>query len=146
MPLIKFKRLNEQFQLPTQATPGAAGFDVRYTGTDPYFLKAGCTRLVRLGFKVEIPEGYEIQVRPRSGLALKHSITVTNAPGTIDSDYRGECGVILTNLSEFDYTITPGERIAQFVVQQVPEVTLVEVEELSETTRGEGGYGSTGKQ
>jgi dUTP pyrophosphatase len=141
--LIKFKALEEEFQLPTQGTPDAAGFDMR--ALSQTLLAPGQRKLLPLGCSVEIPKGYEIQVRPRSGLALKQGITVLNSPGTIDADYRGPCGVILINTNDIDYTIQKGERVCQFVVAKVPSVELELVEELSNTERGEGGFGSTGK-
>ena len=101
--------------------------------------------LIPTGLKVAIPEGYEIQVRPRSGLAIKHGITMLNTPGTVDSDYRGELKVIVVNLSNKTYTIEPNERIGQFVLNKIEQIEFVEVEELDDTERGEGGFGHTGK-
>lgn len=140
---VKFKSLDPLFQLPKQETQDAAGFDMRaLRGKD---LEPGERTLIPLGCAVQIPLGYEIQVRPRSGLAFKHGITVLNTPGTIDADYRGPCGVILINTSAETYHIEPNERVCQFVVAQVPTVSIELVEELTETERGEGGFGSTGK-
>ena len=144
--LIKIKQLSHLSYLPKQATEGAAGFDVAYPGTQDVMIMPTKAVLIKLGFAVEVPPGFEIQVRPRSGLALKEFITVANSPGTIDSDYRGECGVILHNFGNQPYTVRPGERVAQFVVAAVPKVSLELVEELSNTERGTGGFGSTGKQ
>lgn len=122
-------------------TKGAAGVDVAAVGN--HIIEPGKTRMIPTGLAVAIPEGFEIQVRSRSGMASK-GIFVTNSPGTIDSDYRGEIGVILTNSTEQPYYITDGERVAQLVVSPVYEPVFEEVEELSTTARGDGGYGSTG--
>lgn len=142
---VKIKKLKAGAELPVQATPGAAGFDVRYLGTENVLIMPARAELIPTGLALEIEPGFEVQVRPRSGLARKEFVTVANSPGTIDSDYRGEVGVILHNFGKEPYTVTPGERIAQLVVCAVPEVELEEVEELSTTERGEGGFGSTGK-
>lgn len=141
---IKFKALHPDFRLPEQAHTADAGFDVRYLGSDFVFLKPGERKLLPTGCSVEIPEGYEIQVRPRSGLALKQGLTVLNTPGTIDAHYRGPCGVILLNTSDEVRVIESGDRIAQFVVNKLPTVTLELVEELTNTERGSDGFGSTG--
>jgi dUTP pyrophosphatase len=140
---IKFKALDSRFQLPTQGSPDAAGFDMR--ALDEVMLMPGQRTLVPLGCAVEIPQGYEIQVRPRSGLALKNGITVLNSPGTIDADYRGPCGAILLNASQDAYLVAKDERVCQFVVAKVPTVAVEMATELSDTERGEGGFGSTGK-
>jgi dUTP pyrophosphatase len=124
-------------------TPGAAGLDVVAAVQAPLLLKEGARALVPTGFALEVPLGYEVQVRPRSGLALKHGVTVLNAPGTIDSDYRGEVGVILVNLGSEPYTICRGERIAQLVVARVARVAVQAADELSSTQRGDGGFGHT---
>ena len=145
MALVKIKKLSQMMELPTQGSPEAAGFDVRYPGTEDVLIMPTQAKLIKLGFAVEIEPGFEIQVRPRSGLALKEFVTVDNSPGTIDSDYRGECGVILHNFGNQPYTVRPGDRVPQFVVAAVPKVTLEVVEELSDTVRGKGGFGSTGK-
>lgn len=142
---IKFKSEHPEFKLPTQATKGSAGFDMRACIDQPVTLMPKQRMLISLGCSVEIPEGYEIQVRPRSGLAIKEGITVLNTPGTIDSDYRGLCQVILINLSDNWFKIEPQDRVCQFVVQKVPEVELELVQELASTDRGTGGFGSTGK-
>lgn len=131
--------------LPEYETLGAAGMDVRANIENEIELKSLERKLIPTGLKVEIPNGYEIQVRPRSGLALKHGITMANAIGTIDSDYRGELKVILMNVSPDTYIIKPNERIGQLVLNKVEQIEFVEVQELGETTRGEGGFGSTGK-
>lgn len=131
--------------LPSQATSGSSGFDLRAAVDEPLVLNPGKRALVPTGIRLAIPEGYEGQVRARSGLAIKHGIAMVNAPGTIDADYRGELAVILINLGEEPFEIRRGERIAQLVFAAVAPVTLQQVETLSETTRGEGGFGSSGK-
>ena len=130
--------------LPVYETGLSAGMDVRAELGKPIVLNPGSSNLIPTGLYVEIPPGYEIQVRPRSGLAFKRGITVLNAPGTIDADYRGELGVILINTSSESQTIEPGERIAQLVISPVYQIEWVEVDELGETERGSGGFGSTG--
>lgn len=130
--------------LPTYETTDSAGMDVRANIPEPETIPAGQRSLVKTGLKVAIPSGYEIQVRPRSGLAYKFGITVLNAPGTIDADYRGEIGVILHNTSPDDLMIEPGERIAQLVLAPVTQISWKEVDILDDTHRGEGGFGSTG--
>ena len=119
--------------------------DVRANIKEPIILKSLERILIPTGLKVAIPEGYEIQVRPRSGLAIKHGITMLNTPGTVDSDYRGELKVIVVNLSNEAYTIEPNERIGQFVLNKIEQIEFVEVQELDSTERGEGGFGHTGK-
>ena len=136
--------LEDGVQKPMYMTEGSAGMDVRANIKEPITLGSLERVLVPTGIKMEIPLGYEVQVRPRSGLALKHGISMANTPGTIDSDYRGEIGVILINLSKEDFVINPGERIAQLVLGKVYQMDLVEGE-LSQTERGEGGFGHTGK-
>lgn len=131
-------------QLPAYATPQSAGMDLRANIEDPITLRPLERRIVPTGLYIALPEGYEAQVRPRSGLALKHGITVLNSPGTIDSDYRGEIGVLLINLSDTPFVINAGERIAQMVVARHEQAKLIEVEELDDTERGAGGYGHTG--
>lgn len=131
-------------QLPAYATPQSAGMDLRANIEDPITLRPLERRIVPTGLYIALPEGYEAQVRPRSGLALKHGITVLNSPGTIDSDYRGEIGVLLINLSDTPFVINAGERIAQMVVARYEQAELIEVEELDDTERGAGGYGHTG--
>lgn len=132
--------------LPTYATTGSSGMDIRASLTEPVVLQPMERALIPTGIFVEIPEGYEIQVRPRSGLAIKQGITCLNTPGTIDSDYRGEIKVILVNLSGEPQTISSGDRIAQMVLQQVPVISWQAVEVINETERGAGGFGHTGKQ
>lgn len=136
--------------LPSYETPGAAGADVR-ANLMPEDRAAGITlkpmqrMIVPTGIRVEIPAGFEVQIRPRSGLAVKHGITLPNTPGTIDSDYRGPLGVALVNLSDVPYTIQHGDRIAQMIVAPVVQAAFAVVEALSDTARGAGGFGSTGR-
>jgi dUTP pyrophosphatase len=141
---VRVKRLNHGagLALPAYATSGAAGMDI--CAAESLHLRAGKRHAVATGFAFAIPDGYEVQVRPRSGLALKHGITCLNTPGTIDSDYRGEVKVILANLGEDDFMINKGDRIAQIVVAPVTHGRLVEADDLDETVRGAGGFGSTG--
>jgi dUTP pyrophosphatase len=131
--------------LPSYETVGAAGMDVRANLSSTVYVSSGERMLVPTGLYLEIPVGLECQVRPRSGLALKKGITVLNTPGTIDSDYRGEVGVILMNLSNENFTIEPNDRIAQLVFCPVIQVTLIETDALESSDRGTGGFGSTGK-
>lgn len=130
--------------LPQYETPLSAGVDLRANITESIVLKPLERKLVKTGLFMALPAGYEAQVRPRSGLAYKNGITVLNSPGTIDADYRGEIGVILVNLSNQDFTIEDGERIAQLVVAKCEQAQFVAVEELDQTERGAGGFGSTG--
>jgi len=139
--------INESpFDLPAYATISSAGLDLKAVLDAPVSLAPLERKIIGTGLKIALPEGYEAQVRPRSGLAAKHGITVLNAPGTIDADYRGEIGVILVNLSNDSFTIQPGERIAQLVVAQYTQVSWQPTANLEETDRGEGGFGSTGKK
>ncbi|MBY6158250.1 dUTP diphosphatase [Pseudooceanicola nitratireducens] len=133
--------------LPFYASAGAAGADVRANLPDRgmVVLEPGARALVPTGLRMAIPEGFEVQVRPRSGLALKHGVTLANSPGTIDSDYRGELGVILVNLGDAPFEVVHGERIAQLVVAPVTQGVFAVVEDLDETARGAGGFGSTGR-
>ena len=143
--MIKIKVVNRGHQqLPAYATPQSAGMDLRANLSEPITLHPMERRLIPTGLHIALPEGYEAQVRPRSGLALKHGLTVLNTPGTIDADYRGEIGVVLINLSQEDLVINDGERIAQMVIARHEQGDLVVVEELDQTERGEGGYGHTG--
>ena len=143
--MIEVKVINRGRQpLPAYATPLSAGMDLRADITEPVVLQPLERRLFPTGLFIALPEGYEAQVRPRSGLALKHGITVLNTPGTIDADYRGEVGVLLVNLSQEPFTIEPGERIAQMVIAHHEQVTFQLVDALDETERGAGGYGHTG--
>ncbi|AQR75559.1 dUTP diphosphatase [Sphingomonas sp. LM7] len=141
---IQIQRLphGEDLPLPAYATQGAAGMDV--VAAEDLTLAPGARHAVATGFAMAIPEGYEVQVRPRSGLALKHGVTCLNTPGTIDSDYRGEVKVILANLGDTPFPIARGDRIAQLVPAPVQRAELAEVETLDETARGAGGFGSTG--
>ena len=132
--------------MPAYATQSSAGLDLKAVLAEAVTLGPLERKIVGTGLKIALPDGYEAQVRPRSGLAAKHGITVLNAPGTIDADYRGEIGVILVNLSNEPFTIQPGERIAQLVVAQYSQVEWSPVESLDSTQRGEGGFGSTGKK
>ncbi|MDA0773983.1 MAG: dUTP diphosphatase [Bacteroidetes bacterium] len=136
---------NSRFDLPNYESTAAAGLDLRANIDDPIVLGPLKRRVIPTGLSIALPEGYEAQIRPRSGLSAKFGITVLNAPGTIDADYRGDIGVILINLSEEEYTLQPGERIAQMVVAPFTQIQWEPVETLSETTRGEKGFGSTGK-
>ena len=131
-------------KLPEYATSMSAGFDLRANLEEPVTLKAGDRMLIGTGLLIALEPGYEAQVRPRSGLALKKGITVLNAPGTIDADYRGEIGVILYNASKEDFIIEPGERIAQMIIAKYEQISWEQVEVLDETERGSGGYGHTG--
>ena len=133
-------------QLPEYATPLSAGMDLRANIDSPIVLKPMERRLVPTGLYIALPPGYEAQVRPRSGLALKKGITVLNAPGTVDADYRGEVGVILINLSNEDFTIEDGERIAQMVIARHEQAEFVQVEVLEETERGAGGFRHSGRK
>ena len=131
-------------ELPAYGTPMAAGMDVRAALAEPLALKPLQRALVPTGLRIQLPEGYECQIRPRSGLALKHGVTVANAPGTIDADYRGEIGIILMNLSDETFVINPGERIAQMVVAPYSRVQWRLAESLDDSQRGDGGFGHTG--
>lgn len=131
-------------QLPAYATVLSAGADLRANIEEPIVLKPLERRLIGTGMYIALPEGYEAQVRPRSGLALKHGITVLNTPGTIDADYRGEVGVILVNLSNEEFTVNPGERIAQMVIAEHAQAIFMPTDNLDETERGEGGFGHSG--
>lgn len=143
--MVKIKIVNRgSQQLPAYATPESAGMDLRANITEPIVLHPLERRIIPTGLYIALPPGYEAQVRPRSGLAFKHGITVLNSPGTIDSDYRGELGVLLVNLSNEDLTVEAGERIAQMVIARHEQGEFVEVEELDDTERGAGGYGHTG--
>ena len=147
VPRVKMVRLPQAagLPLPVRQSAGAAGLDLLAAVEAPLVLRPGSRALVPTGLILELPAGFEAQVRPRSGLALRHGITVLNSPGTIDSDYRGEVQVILVNLGERPFTVARGERIAQLVVARCERVTLVEVAASSPTRRGKGGFGSTGR-
>ncbi len=140
---IAVKR-KEGATIPSYKTIGAAGADVSAALASPMTIRPGEWKLIPTGLFLEIPEGFEVQVRPRSGLAAKYGVTVLNAPGTIDSDYRGELSVILINHGKDDFVISSGDRIAQLVVSSAVQADFVEKQELGRTERGEGGFGSTG--
>lgn len=143
--MIQIKVINKGHQpLPTYATAQSAGMDLRANIEVPQILKPMERKLIATGLYIALPEGYEAQIRPRSGLALKHGITVLNTPGTIDADYRGEIMVLLVNFSDKEFVINDGERIAQMVIAQHEQGQFVEVTQLDETERGAGGYGHTG--
>ena len=142
---MKVKVINKSnFPLPEYKTKGAAGVDLKANIEEEIVLKPLERKLIPTGLYVEIPEGYEGQVRPRSGLAIKHGVTVLNAPGTIDSDYRGEICVILINFGNEDFVINPGDRIAQFVLNKYECIDFELIDKLSDTERGKGGFGHTG--
>lgn len=146
---IKIKRLSQDFldvPLPHYATAGSAGMDIRAAVKDEVILHPGKVELIPTDICVEIPVGYEIQVRPRSGLAANHSIGLLNSPGTIDSDYRGEVKIIMMNFGKEEFKISRGDRIAQLIVSKVYTAQIEEVENLNSTKRGKGGFGHTGKK
>ena len=144
--MIEVKVVNASREaLPAYQTPLSAGMDLRANVTEPLVLQPGQRVLVPTGLRIELPAGYEAQIRPRSGLALKHGLTVLNSPGTIDADYRGEIQVLLINLSDQAFEIKRGERIAQMVVARHERVQWIETDELSDTERGAGGFGHTGR-
>jgi dUTP pyrophosphatase len=143
-PTFKFKRLNDLAVLPRYQSEHAAGFDLHAAIEEPIEIQPGAIQMVSCGFAMAIPSGWEAQVRPRSGLASRHGISMPNAPGTIDADYRGEVRVPLINLGQEPFQVEPSMRIAQMVVAPVAQVEIIEVEELDETERGAGGFGSTG--
>lgn len=143
---MKVKVINRsKHELPAYQTPLAAGLDLRANIDEPIELGPLDRKLIGTGLFIELPEGYEAQIRPRSGLAFKHGLTVLNTPGTVDADYRGEVKVLLVNLSNTPFLIEDGERVAQMVIARHEQISWVEVEVLSDTQRGAGGYGSTGK-
>lgn len=144
-PRIEFLKLRPDAQIPQYMTALAAGLDIQARPDNIVELLPGERSLIPTGLAVAIPPGYEIQVRPRSGLAIKHGIALVNSPGTIDADYRGEIGIILINHGRESFTVRPGDRIAQLVVAPVSRATMVEVDQLSETGRGTGGFGHTGQ-
>lgn len=143
--MIQIKVINKGHQqLPAYATPQSAGMDLRANLDAPVTIKPMERKLIGTGLHIALPVGFEAQIRPRSGLALKHGITVLNTPGTVDADYRGEIMVLLINLSAEDFTVNDGERIAQMVIARHEQATFLPVDVLDETERGEGGYGHTG--
>ena len=142
---MEIKVINaSRYELPKHATSGSAGLDLRSNEEYIISIQQFGRKLIHTGIHIELPQGYEAQIRPRSGLALKKGLTVLNSPGTIDSDYRGEIGVILYNSSSDTVVVEPGERIAQMVIAKYEQVELVDVNYLNETDRGDGGYGHTG--
>lgn len=143
--LMRLDPSSEDLPLPSYATEHSAGMDLRAAVDEEFVLKAGTTELIPTGFAIALPEGFEAQVRPRSGLAIKHQIGIMNAPGTIDADYRGEVKVVLSNFGKSDFIIRRGDRIAQLVVAPYSRVAWSEQVELAETVRGAGGFGHTGK-
>jgi dUTP pyrophosphatase len=146
---IKIKRRSKEYNdipLPEYATEGSAGMDIRAAINEPVIIKMGEVVIVPTNLSVEIPHGYEIQVRPRSGLAANHGIGILNSPGTIDSDYRGEIKIILINFGKEDFTIQKGERIAQLIISKVFRADFSEENSLNKSKRGSGGFGHTGKE
>ena len=145
MERIKVKIINRSgYELPAYQTPSAAGLDIHAAIEEPIVLKPLQRALVPTGLRIQLPQGHECQIRPRSGLALRSGISLVNTPGTVDADYRGEIGVIVINLSDTPFTINPGERIAQMVITNYTHVEWEPVERLDETRRGEGAFGHTG--
>ena len=142
---MRLRRLRDDAIEPRYATAGAAGLDLSAALDAPLSIAPGAHAMIPTGWAIAIPEGYEGQVRPRSGLAARHSVTVLNAPGTIDEDYRGECRVLLVNHGREPFVVEPGARIAQLVVAPVTRVAIQVVEHLDDTERGDGGFGSTGR-
>ncbi|HJS55958.1 MAG TPA: dUTP diphosphatase [Chitinophagaceae bacterium] len=146
MPLVQIKIVNTSSNpLPHYATSGSSGLDIRASLEEPVMIQPLERKLIPTGLFIEIPNGYEMQIRPRSGLAIKQGITCLNTPGTIDSDYRGEIKIILINLSSSEQVINPGDRIAQMILQKVERAEFEQVEFLNETERADGGFGHTGK-
>jgi dUTP pyrophosphatase len=144
--VVKITRLNndKDMPLPAYESEGSSGMDIRASVNRPILLKPGEIKLIPTGLAVSIPQGYEAQIRPRSGLALNHGIGMVNSPGTIDSDYRGEIGIILINWASEPFEINPGDRIAQMIICRVFRADFVEVDDLDGTPRGQGGFGHTG--
>jgi len=143
---IKIKRLNQDNDLPLPAyeSEGSSGMDIRADVKAPVLLNPGEIKLIPTGLSLSVPIGFEVQVRPRSGLALKHGIGLVNSPGTIDSDYRGEVGIIMTNWGPEPFTIKRGDRIAQMIISKVFQADLIDADDLDDTSRGQGGFGHTG--
>lgn len=141
---IRRNDIAKRFDMPAYQTDLAAGFDLRAAIEKPVVLGPGDRALVSTGISVQLEAGYEMQIRPRSGLALKNGITVLNSPGTVDADYTGDVGVILVNYGQYEFTVKPGDRIAQAIIATVAKAVIEEVDELEETERGSGGFGSTG--
>lgn len=147
MVVVKFKRVSgsHDISLPRYQTPGSAAFDLHAAVDGGVILKPGDVRLILTGFQMEFPQGFVAQISPRSGLALKHGISVVNTPGLVDSDYRGEVGVILVNHGKEDFVVNRNDRIAQMTIKRVEQAEIVEAKDVSETKRSSGGFGSTGK-
>ena len=144
---MEIKVLNRSaFPLPQYATEHSAGMDLRANTQESIIIKPLERVLVPTGLHIQLPEGYEAQIRPRSGLAIKHGIGIVNAPGTIDADYRGEIKIILVNLSNEEFVLNPGERVAQMIIAKYEKATLIDAPTLDESARGEGGFGSTGRK
>lgn len=143
---VKFKRLREdkELLLPTYESEGSSGMDIRADVKEPVLLRPGEIKLIPTGLAVSVPLGYEAQIRPRSGLALRHGIGLVNSPGTIDSDYRGEIGIIVINWGPEPFMIRKGDRVAQLVLSKIYQAVPLEVEKLDDTSRGDGGFGHTG--
>lgn len=141
---VYIKKLEQDLPLPRFMTSGAAGMDLYANVTENVVIAPGRIKLVPTGISIAVPEGYEAQIRPRSGLAIKHGISLVNTPGTIDSDYRGEINLIMINFSDKSFVIKRGDRIAQMVINKIEIPNIIEVQELDETNRGSGGFGSTG--
>ena len=146
MSKLQIKKLHQNASIPFYASDQAAGMDLSYSGSSPVIITPGCLKLLPTGIAIALQKGYEAQIRPRSGLAAKHYVTVLNSPGTIDADYRGEIKVILINHGDKDFIVEPGMRIAQMLIAQYASAEIEEVEMLDNTERGEGGFGSTGLQ
>ena len=145
MKTIKVKVINHSNnELPQYATPMSAGMDLRAFTNEPITIMPGERKLIHSGINIQLPEGYELQVRPRSGLALKHGITLTNAPGTVDADYRGDVGAIVHNLGTEPFVVNNGDRICQIVAKEYVKIEWEETDSLDSTERGEGGFNSTG--
>ncbi|HAP36207.1 MAG TPA: dUTP diphosphatase [Bacteroidetes bacterium] len=140
----RISNVTNDVPLPTYATVGSAGMDIYAAVEQDLIVKEGVTLLVPTGFSIEVPLGYEAQIRPRSGLALKHNIGLMNSPGTIDSDYRGEVKIVFTNYGKSDFVVKRGDRIAQMIIAKYERVEWIETDQLSETERGSGGFGHTG--
>jgi dUTP pyrophosphatase len=143
--IVKVKKLNEDFVMPLKATEFSSGFDLYANIKEKIIIKPLERKLINSGMVMEIPNGYEGQIRPRSSLALKNGVTVLNSPGTIDCDYRGEVKILLINLSPDEFVIQSGDRIAQIVFTKVSDVKILEMDSFQDTVRGDGGFGSTGK-
>ncbi|MDD3012903.1 MAG: dUTP diphosphatase [Candidatus Gastranaerophilales bacterium] len=143
-PELKIYRLKNNLTMPSYATEGSAGMDLTAAISEPCEFKPFERKLIQTGIIIELPEGYEAQIRSRSGLSIKHGMTLVNCVGTIDEDYRGEICVPMINLSQEAYTINPGDRIAQMIISSVQKVDIIEVREVSSTSRSSGGFGSTG--